>query len=446
MSVNEEIFLKYIPSERKKIYEFYRLRFDKSGCPMKSTSGGLVFHPLIPAYLIVDFINIYEKSSKRECLNFCISIASSALSRFTSVKDYTAYFYEQEDNLSYMPSRYYSALTQAWYIKALTFLQEYSFPEKNICFKALITNIYNSLLVQIPDGGVLNVMRYGCTVEEYPHNPPLYTLNGWLTVLRILKDSLPRLNKIGINVTEFFEQNLNALANMLPLYDASTYLNSRYQLTGFSRVRLVFDRDTEVNIHDFSINIPGEGKFSGSTSDSCIKNRWQNYLERQQGRLTQFNVVLSLISYPSPNSFSCSLTVESDCEAKVYLADGDYHPEFSAMPTHRWRQIDSIKFLKGKNRCKFELPFNGKDLFAYPTNFKKCIDGVKYNVYHFVHVIALAELYSFMPRNVFKGYALKWLDYTREWVTLNSLSDENLSLLSYKYGNELYEKITRLVA
>lgn len=418
-----------VPEHRKEIYDFYKLAFDDQGCPAKRMDEGLVFHPILPPYLIVDYLLMYEKTGEQSWLNYAINVADTALPKADEFGDSYVFLYHPESKLSTVPKVFYSALTQSWYIKALCKLSKYV-PKK---YDKYIEGIFNSLLIPIDEKGVLIKKDYGWVVEEYPFEPSFYTLNGWLTVLRCIVQSSKVLDTIGIEYQDFLNNNFDAVEKLLPLYDAEFCLNSRYQLTGFSRIKLVFDKTVERECSAANIVIPNEGEFDCNLPNIDEKNRWRYYLERDEGRILQFNVILSLISYPNPNIFNATINVSKDCEVKVFLAQGEYLPNSTGMPTQGWKEISIHKLMAGENKISTDIEFDGIDMFAYPTNFKKHIGGVNYNSYHFVHIIDLGELYKYSNRNSFKQYAEKWLKYYERWTDLPCLKD-GYSLTHYQYG------------
>lgn len=419
---------------RKAVYEYYRLTFDKNGCPMKQTDSGMVFHPLLPAYLMVDYCTFFYKTRDKRYIDYALTIADLSLEKAVSRQSSLVFLYYAEDALSYVPGTYYSALTQAWYIKAFSYLRPWSIKRGGSGFERELRELFGSLLIPVESGGVLIEKDYGWIVEEYPQKLPLYTLNGWLTVLRIIIAHRNTLSEFIVDIDKFLDKNLRSVGRLLPLYDAGFCYNSRYQLSGFTRIKIVFDRPVEYKIKEAFIRIPGEGDYS----IPCYrqKSRWENYLERQEGRIIQFNVVLSLISYPEPNSFLCQLNINKDCKLDIFLADGDYQPDVTSLATKKWRQIKTLDISAGYVSINSELPSDSKDLFAYPTNFKKKIEGINYNAYHFVHIIDLVDIYSYSPNPSFKKYALRWLGYINEWSGLKLLQEGGYSLEPYAYGRD----------
>lgn len=430
-----------IPEHRKSVYEYYRLTFDEVGCPMKQTDSGMVFHPILAPYLIADYTSLFEKTGDRSYLGYAEAIATHALRHAEHIGDALVFFYSPDIGLSNVPQTFYSALTQAWYVKAFCALEKH-FPGR---YQEKIRYVFRSLTIPSEESGVLMKKDYGWIVEEYPHEPAFYTLNGWLTVLRWIVQCRKMLDSIGIQYAEFLERNLDAVEHLLPLYDASFCLNSRYQLTGYSRIKIAFDKPVAHKCLGFEVEIPGEGRFAG-TLDLDKKNRWKNHLERSEARLLQFNVLLSLISKPDPNIFRVRLKADKACNAKIHFAQGSYRPDASGMPTERWIELQSVS-LSPDTEIEIEchIPFDGEDLFAYPTNFKKKIGGVMYNGYHFIHIVDLAELYAYSRRCSLKEMAEKWLDYVKKWEYFDTLRTGEYSLESHIYGKNFSNIINKLL-
>jgi hypothetical protein len=410
--------LSELPDHRGKLYvEYYGLDFDEHGCPVKLVDGKPVFHPILAAYLISDLALAHQGRPSGPCLRYANAVADRALERATNVNGSLVFYYESEDGLSYVPGKFYSALTQAWFVIALCRLNRISGS-----FGDQIRSIFNSLTIPIEDGGTLIRRPYGWVVEEYPHDPPLYTLNGWLSVLRWIIRSARDLEKLNIDVHGFLANNISAAAHLLPLFDAEFCKNSRYQLTGFTRIQLISSRPADFWVKSFSVEIPGEGTYPGDVERKL--SRWKNFLERNEGRLRQFNVVLSLISFPKENVFRAVIETSEPCSIRFRLAKGSYRPDSTAMPTETWDDILSLDFDEpGTHSIEVPVPFDDWNMFAYPTNFKKKIDGRFFNAYHFIHILACAEIYQYCEKDIFREFCLRFLSYYKRWPEIE-LSDE----------------------
>lgn len=429
-----------LPLARQKVYEYYQLALDQDGCPKKRMDDGrMVFHPILIPYLVVDHFNQYKENGSMAHRDYAAFIMRCAIPYADPDRKELVFNYFPEDGLSSIPVRFYSGLTQSWYIRAFSVLEE-NFPGE---FKECLKRTFQSLLVPIDEGGVLLKKDYGWIVEEYPHDPPLYTLNGWLTAIRMVLSASRTLRDAGVDYEEFVEKNLDAVAELLPLYDAEFCSNSRYQLTGFTRLKFVFDRAVNYSWHSMSVRVSGERDIEASAEIPVKRNRWNSYLERSEPRLIQFSVLLSMISFPVPPEYAISINADQKCTLRVFVADGDYSPMLSAMPTERWREVGIHTLVEGQNKVEGEIHYDDKNLFAYPTNFKKKIDGKYFNAYHIIHIVDLAILYKHSRREIFADTARKWLGYMDAWDAMEMLSDPDISKRALLYGDGLPELIER---
>ena len=432
-----------IPADRVPVYRSYGLQFAEDGCPMSTKGGKLTFHPLIPAYLIADFVNAYETTHDHEYLSFARSFADHAFAHAQPLDNALVWEYRAGEAASSFTHSYYSGLTQAWYLKSLCMLAKHADGLDDA-----ITSVFAALRIPAAAGGVLLERDYGSIIEEYPHEPPLFTLNGWLTAIKMIIGARGRLDALGLDYVEFVGRNLDAVEHLLPLFDAEFCLNSRYQLTGFTRVRLEYDTDVRVSVADFAVSIPGEGRYPATPADSSGTYRWLNHVEREEPGLTQLNVVLSLASHPRPNSIDLNLEVDTTTRAEVFVADGEYRPDMTAAPTERWQRIGELQLAPGAEPLCVDVPWGDKNLFAYPTNFKKTLgDGSFFNSYHYIHILALAGLYAdWDQRPALKEWALRWLGYAEHWQDLDFLREGPYELESHRYGREFRPLIESLLA
>ncbi|MFM7655770.1 MAG: D-glucuronyl C5-epimerase family protein [Paracoccaceae bacterium] len=422
-----------LPQIRHLIYEYYRLVIGPDGCPMRlMPDGRQVFHPILIPYLVLDHLKAYGISGSRASLDYARFVMDCALQRAEPGCAPLLFYYEPESGLSQVPQRFYSALTQSWYLRALARL-ELHFPGR---YTESLQRAWASLNIPIEEGGVLLRKDFGWIVEEYPHEPPLYTLNGWLTALRWVLGELAPLKKAGIDPMEFLRRNLDAVEHLLPIYDAGFCNNTRYQLTGFTRMRLVSDRPVGLACTGLQIAIKGEAPITVDLTSAGKSGRWASFLEKQDERSMQFNVLQSVISAPEPNRYSAKLTCTTDCRVKVLMADGGYDPNLTAMPTTNWREIREHDLTAGENLISGEITSDGKDMFSYPTNFKKKLGDLYHNAYHFIHVMDLAILYRETGRVALADMALKWLDYIDHWPKMEELRRKDINLRSYGYQND----------
>ena len=218
------------------MYRFYKLVFDKDGCPMKQIGNKKVFHPILSAYLIKDFVEKYERNGSQSDLKSAIKIFDLSIKNVSTIGDAYVFFYHPEDELTIFDKKFYSALTQARWIFSLCKLAKISNQNLDIYIK----KFFNSLLIESDKGGVLKKFKSGYLVEEYPHEIPLFTLNGWLTTLDLTIKSRKYLDNLDVDYNSFLEKNFTLIEELLPLYDVESFSNSRYSLSGFWRLRFIF--------------------------------------------------------------------------------------------------------------------------------------------------------------------------------------------------------------
>jgi hypothetical protein len=430
-----------LPAGRQQVYAYHKLAFDSDGTPLRDDGTTRVFHPILAAYLICDYVLVHAKTRDPKTIELACTVAQRALEH---VKPFHAeslvFWYEPETGLSSIPKRFYSGLTQAWYLKAFVALSRFR-PE----FEIYLAPVFRSLMVSITNGGPLIQKEFGWIVEEHPFEPPLYTLNGWITLLRILIDNKAKLRELD-DYTIFMQRNADAVAHLLPLYDAEFCLNSRYQLAGLSRMRLSLPRRAQIEVSAFSVEIPGEGSFPGELEPQ--PNRWRSFLEKNEPSLAQFNIVQSLISFPQTNKVRITARASATVVATASVAAGEYDPERSAMKPSSWRKVDEVSLEAGRESTfEIDLAWDDRNMFAYPTNFAKLLkgpQGLRFNTYHFIHIVDLATLFSETRMPVFKYYLEKWLSYSRQWRSLSILPQDRYSLQPYT-GQEFFDNVQSLV-
>lgn len=310
-------------------------------------------------------------------------------------------------------------------------------------FKRYLKRTFQSLLLPIEDGGVLLKKDFGWIVEEYPDDPPLFTLNGWLTAIRMVLSASVALRSAGVDCNEFVERNLDAVVELLPMYDAGFCSNSRYQLTGFTRLKFVFDCPVSYSWHSMVLRINGEKEIECGPDIPAERNRWNSYLEQLEPRFFQFSTLLSLISFPIPPVYTFSIQTDRQCMLRVFIADGYYNPMLPAMPTERWRELGAHALTKAESQIEAKNSYDDNNIFAYPTNFKNKIGWRYFNAYHVIHIVDLAVLYKHSRREIFAETARQWLGYMDAWSKMKLLSDPDISTKPLLYGDGLPALIER---
>jgi hypothetical protein len=425
-----------IPKEREEIYKYYQLDFDVNGCPMKRVDGKLVFHPLYPAYLMNNYMGIFQRTHEKKYLTYAKDMASLSLSHSSDFLDSRVFFYEANSplvNKNVHTSKFYSALTQSRWIDVLCQIERIE-PDS---FVEEIKLLYNSLLIDIKSGGVLRKIKQGWVAEEYPKPQSLMTLNGWLTVLNNLIKNIDILNQdkyaTKISVEHFLNKNFDALESLLPLYDLPALNNSRYQLSGASQIKII--HQNPLRCQSFSVSVPNEDTFNGTLTRG---GRWANHLLKSTSSFITFNVVFGLASFPEKNIFNVELYSDTSQEIDFYVGIGDFIPRQAYFIPSRWKQFkEKVIVKKGINRFSFPVPYDPLSLFAYPTPFTKYLEGKgtkPYNTYHFIHINGLESVYHYSNRKVFRYYLDLWKSYVPKWEEMKILKNVNIN--QYKGNNK----------
>lgn len=408
-----------LPVDRQAIYErIYKLAFLPDGYPGKMVDGVASPHPIYGPYIIHDYLRQYKKTDEPRYLEAAEKVANAAIARMDEFEGALVFWYQPNTGISSFPEKFYSGLTQSRYLVELALLAQVSGQQK---YSAACERVLDSLFIPSERGGVLIESQDGVCIEELPHKPFGYILNGWLTSAVNIKKYADLTG--STRAQDLFDRNMQKLAQLLPLYDVPDLANTRYQLRGFVWLRLRFSHPVDAEITSAKVVIPNDGSHPVNLRG---KYRWKNYFlaggsPGKDGsyvindQIVQFNVVLSMISYPDPNRIELTIESENEADMRVLIAQGHYDPTLSAMPTESWIGIEEFSIRPGKNEISVAIPWARAELVAYPTNFIKKYGDKRYNVYHFIHVNHLSRLYEITGREVFREYADRWRSYIKRW-------------------------------
>lgn len=404
-----------LPAHRAAIYAYYKLEWLPDGYPGRATRHGVVAHPLYGTYVIKDYLREWQADGRPEYLEGARKVADAALRRMQPLEDALVFYYTPETGLSALPGTFYSALTQARWMATFDDLYQATGDTR---YRDAAQSMLRSLAIPVERGGVLKQLANGVTLEEYPHKVPTYTLNGWLTTMTLLERHARHGSALA---RDLLERNLTALEAMLPLYDLPEIANSRYQLANSAQLRF-----SGARVVDVKVEIPGEGIFGLGD-----RHQWSNYLEDRRNNDRQYmNAILSYVSFPQPNILH--VTTKTPEPLKVEIGTAEYDPTVTALPTRSWKSLGT--FLGRDGRISIPIPWEAASLVAYPTAFTKKIAGKSYNVYHFVHIQTLDELYASTQRPFLKHYADKWRGYAARWerMPLYTSNAQRIELTPYK--------------
>ena len=422
-----DVGLPSVPEDRIDIYNYYKLEFLEDGYPGKKADDERVTpHPIYGAYLIYDYLRLYEETNDEVYRQAAVKVADAAMARMEYIEDHDAlaFYYDESDGLTYFPNKFFSGLTQVRYLVPFYRVYKASNDPK---YAQAAKQIFNSLKIPETDGGVLVNTPYGIAVEEYPHSIPTYVLNGWTSiVLELLKyEDLAEDNEAGL----FARSNIKTIERLLASYDHPATFLSRYQLTGFIYIKFIFNLPRSCKPLEFE-TIFGEKSYGLGKEG----NRWSNYVLskdiEEDGYPThrQFlvNGVFSQIN--SEHAFMVNLECrQSGATVDIYLANGDYDPKVSAMPTKRWIWLDQKSLEVGENKFTIAADKDNFDMIGYPTNFAKEIAGEARNVYHWLHITNFEKILGYLNSREIAYYTAKWTEYTKAWKSLPVLQRDDLS-------------------
>jgi len=415
--------------QQLRVQSYYKIVFNKEGFPIKDGTQKSDINPIYGIYVIKDWIKEYKRTNDTVYIDAAVKVADIAIRMMEKVNDCYFFEYKKGEYISRGYKDHISALTQSYYAIELMNLYKIVKEER---FQEAANNCFKSLLIPVKQNGVL--YEWGdkkVSIEEFPNEPNDFILNGWQTsLLNVLK--YYKLSK-NPKAKELFDRSASSLSEVLHLFDCEEYKNSRYALTGFTYVKLMFSnkKKNAIEVSKVEMLYPGHETVEVDLNvDKKERNRYKNYafdndmntldtktfIKKNQLRL---NVLTSRITYPQTNSLSFSCKCDTDCTMKLYVYKGVYNPLSSSQVNCNWEEVNEFKLLSGENHVEASLDFKGIGLTAYPTNFLKLIRGNNYNVYHYIHILNLEQLYDETGYEVFRDYAVKWKQYTEDWPKMD---------------------------
>ena len=428
-----------VPAHRRDVYTWLALGFTGDGMPGRRVGGEVVPHPLYPTYVIIDLLRLWVLNRRESrFLEAAELVADAALRRMTDVDGALIYFYEPDSEVGYLEHRYYSALTQARYLKPL---HDLATATERQDLRERTERIFRSLELPSSKGGVMLERPYGPVLEEYPHAHPLYVLNGWSSAtVAILEYAARTANR---EATDFGRASVEAILSIVDKFDVPDLANTRYGLASYTWLRLVFgenDGGSNVRMLSGAIGIPADGTFP-FVSDST--NRYLNWFDpnrvdaegRLVQRVAQMNVLLSNIN--EENTLSVTFSLERPTDVTFQLPVGEYDPLSSSMRVTGWKDRERFELDTGEHTLTLTIPLSELPLIGYPTNFKKKIAGRYYNAYHYIHIRNFQHLAKLDhdPRMI--DWLLRWTEYLARWPSIPAYAhDDRLELRHIPNGHD----------
>lgn len=392
----------------------YKIKFLNDGYPGKDLGGTIACHPIYGIYVIRDYLFQYKKTKDVKYQNAAIQVADAAINRMRRFKNSLVFWYKTTSVFNPTSKDYYSGLTQSYYAEVMAQLYATTNMEK---YKEAAQKMYNSLKIPVLDGGVFHNSTKGPSIQEYPMAPNGYVLNGWLSAISSVKKYGELLQ--CDDAADFWRENLNTICCLLPLYDAPSFVNSRYTLNGDTTIR-VDVTPSNVELQEVRLHVPGEGTFELSVDSNKIYANYidANYVVKKGEKYFTknysaiFRVLLSRFSYPEENAISIKMVSSGVGMLKLSMSQPIYSP--TNQMTKKNTFIKKIPIQKGENTVKIKLPWKHLKALATPTTFKQL--GYKWhNIYHFIHINRLEEFYKITKDKRLLEYINKWKKYVDLW-------------------------------
>lgn len=399
--------------------DYYKGIFLPDGYPGKLVGGEPVAHPIYGVYVIRDYLKQAGRTGDRRYLDAAVRVARRAADRMHDHGDALVFWYEPDSGLSsWNTHRHYSALTQSYYASTLT---EAGLTAGDTALVQAGRRVFASLLVPVADGGVLVRTSEGTAFEEVPTNPTSLVLNGWQSTLLSMWEYADLVD--DEDVRDVVRGSARTMAGMLPRYDLPDLHNTRYSLNGFMYVRVLLD-DPGCTVERAESEVPGASPLVIPVGRPG-QSRWTPWLFPQDvdqdmgvvGRQVRLNVVLSRLSFPTPNVLHLTVRSPRLQRGRLQMHTGRYSPLANAPVDPEWRDVGAGRLVPGTNQVTLTLPWDAAELVGYPTNFMKKIQGRQTNVYHDLHVKRLTQLSAATGVSELGEWARMWRGYTRHWAT-----------------------------
>jgi len=336
-----------------------------------------------------------------------------------------------------MPSTYYSGLTQGRYLSSLSSLQTKLGDRR---YAEPLSAILRSLRIPAEAGGVARRTPHGgLLIEEYSHVVPDYTLKGWARATLLVHEYATAAK--DDDAMALFDESVQGMAEVLPLYDVSELANSRYRLTGPTKIQFVFS-DPDVTVISGGVNIPGQGFYPLGADGGKWTNRFVSGVD-EAGRIIKdralMEVLMCRVTWPTPNVIRLEVEAGNDGHVRVEIGDGPYDPVQVQVQTSGddFKLLEQVNLVSGHNVIEVPVRWSDAELVAYPTSFTKVIGGQWCNSYHFIHIDTLNSLVELTGNEMFRYYRDRWTAFQDRWPQMPVYADADIVLQRYKDSSAL---------
>ncbi|WP_169871202.1 D-glucuronyl C5-epimerase family protein [Shouchella patagoniensis] len=395
----------------------YNISFLADGYPGKIVGEKVEPHPIYGIYVMRDYLYQFKKTKDDRYKQAVIRVAEAAIKRMEPFRDSLVFWYRMDSVFNSTSKAYYSALTQSYY--AEVFAQVYEAIEEERFLQAA-QQVYRSLKIPVQDGGVMHLSSKGPSIQEYPMSPNGYVLNGWFSAISAVA-TYARI--VGDEDAErFWNDNLQTLIKMLPLYDAPLLANSRYALNGIATVKLRVQH-TDIEFKQVDLYVPEEGL---SSVHVAKKNLYENIMLTSsitlkgdsvftKNRRATLSLLISRYSYPLENELRMKLFSPKESVLRLSLLAPQYAPKREIdKQSPIYHELKPIPLTKGINHISIKLPWKPLENVARATTFKQ-FGSDWHNVYHHIHLNRLKHFYELTNHPVLLHYYEKWSKAVVQW-------------------------------
>lgn len=401
--------------------DYYNIVFLEDGYPGQRKDDGEVWaHPIYGVYVLNDYLDQYRNEPTEELREGIRTVAEAAVSRMDKYEG-TLVFWYPAGIRSRMFEATYSGLTQSYYASSLHRAGEaLDAPE----LVEAAAEVFDSMTIPPEDGGVMYEDEHGVSFAEVPQEPNSYVLNGWQSALFSMQEYADLSG--SKEAARLVQDSAANMERLLPLYDYPEISNSRYGLTGFTYLRLVFD-ETPDALTNVRIDQGGQGTQPLEVGEG---SRWEHYVladdmngSRPAAASVWLNTVLTLAD---GNELLFEVDPGNASTVIVEALVGQYDPLTSSPVDGQWETIATRDV---SSHVGVEIPDEVVARVVQATSFTKELEGEQVNVYHSIHINRLRELADLTGLDAFSEWADRWEGYVCDWAEMSLY--EGLMVRSY---------------
>ena len=208
---------------RPRIKEGHFDLFDDNGIPIRNygSNVGIQYNPLNVAAYGLGHLDLYNENEEEDSLKTAFSMAEWLISNkvLRQYNDISYYVWQYNfDWIHGLKAPWISGMAQGEIISLFSRLYKITSDERYIAIAKLA---YNTFLVPVSAGGVLDDLNGGKFIQESPSKRPSYILNGFIYAIWGVFD-LYLVTKEK-SIYDFFVELIETLKNNISFYDKAKW-------------------------------------------------------------------------------------------------------------------------------------------------------------------------------------------------------------------------------